>query len=72
MIEPTETETRETLDRFVGVMRHRPARSRGSGGRASGSAHDPGRSPGRGHGRSPAGSALALSEPPIEPLPNAG
>ena len=61
MVEPTETETLETLDHFVGVMREiaeRAATDPESIKRAP--RHDPGRPPGRGRRRPPPRPAPSL------------
>ncbi len=61
MVEPTETESLETLDHFVGVMREiaEPGRLR-SRGRQACTHHHPGRPPGRGRGSPPPGPALPV------------
>ena len=51
LIEPTETETRETLDAFAEVDRRDPGRGGGGpGGGAQRALHDPGAAAGRGRG----------------------
>ena len=58
LIEPTETESKETLDNFVAAMID-IARAREDGSRVQGSAvHDAGAPPRRRQGRATAGSAL--------------
>ena len=65
LIEPTETETKETLDRFAAIVAEilreaaedpEVARTRAS--------HHPGAPPGRGRGGTPAGRAPAAVAPP--------
>ena len=61
MIEPTETESLETLDRFVEVMLGIAERAESDAGRAQAAPRDdPGRPPGRGDRRPPARPAVRL------------
>ena len=66
LIEPTETETRETLDAFAEAHRGDPGRGgRGPGDREDGAAHDAGAAPGRGRlPRSGLSSGRRCSFPP--------
>ena len=60
MVEPTETETKETLDNFAEVDPGDPARGQGRPrGRAQRAVRHAGAAPGRGRRRAPAGSAPA-------------
>ena len=59
MVEPTETETKETLDRFAEIVAEiLDEAARGSRGRAERAVHDAGPPPGRGRAR-PAGRSSA-------------
>ena len=61
MVEPTETESLETLDYFVGVMREiARARRNRPRGREACADDDPGRPPRRGRGGSPARPSLPI------------
>ena len=64
LIEPTETETKETLDRFAADRGRDPARGRrGSRDRADGAAHHPGAPAGRGRGGARGRSSASRSRP---------